>query len=853
MDTTAELRKEFVARAFNQDLHTQVLMDGRLDAEIIIIGEAPGSNEVAQKTPFIGFSGDLLWKTLRQHGILRTDCYATNVSKRLVSQAKNADHAMAADEWIKWKYLLQWELSQLKKPKIIFAMGNAALKALHGWDKIGTYRGSVYNLDIQGNPVQVLYTFNPAAVIREPKNEIIFQMDARRLKKLVVGDYVPMEVSTHHSLGFRRSLDVIKSFRAEKKPVSIDIETTSGQTACVGISNRSTEAFCINFRDRLTNIYTIDEEYELWLALQDLYEDPAIETVAQNGNFDSHWSAYKAFVHMPIAYDTLLAHHTLYPSLPHNLGFLTSQYTTHPYYKDELDAWRETGNIDEFWEYNCRDAAITLRVKEETEKELQAQGLYKFFKEHVMKLQPHLVISTADGIAIDLNVRAKIAEQMQKDVDAELRQFYYSVNLALSLEPNDKGEYIEEADGTIKEVRPAAFQFTPNPGSPDQMKDLLYNRLNLKHRNGNTDAVVRGDMLEDTRTSLEAKNVLSAINTWTKDAKFLSTYAKTKVDPDNRFRCEWKQYGVVKAPGRLSSSQTLWGAGMNMQNQPPKARQFYVADADCVLIYFDLSQAEARVVGYVADIEKWKEDFERARVSGNYDCHRALASDMFKIPYDDVPVQDEIDGEYTVRYVAKRCRHGLNYRMAIPRLAETTGLSYSRAASAFHTYHRISPEIQKWWAETERIVKKDRQLFNAFGRRWKLLQRLDDKDALESIVAFYPQSTIGDKVGKVWYQSHEDDRWDMSKARIRLNIHDALIGVAHKDFALTALSIMKKYAEEPILIENIYKTKIEPLIIPAETKISTLDIYDRKTKQIIGQDTLHRWSNLKAVNLEAAI
>jgi hypothetical protein len=49
--------------------------------------------------------------------------------------------------------------------------------------------------------------------------------------------------------------------------------------------------------------------------------------------------------------------------------------------------------------------------------------------------------------------------------------------------------------------------------------------------------------------------------------------------------------------------------------------------------------------------------------------------------YSDVPSKDFISGDQgkdglqpTLRYIAKRCRHGLNYRMAAPRLAETTGL-----------------------------------------------------------------------------------------------------------------------------------------------------------------------------------
>ena len=64
--------------------------------------------------------------------------------------------------------------------------------------------------------------------------------------------------------------------------------------------------------------------------------------------------------------------------------------------------------------------------------------------------------------------------------------------------------------------------------------------------------------------------------------------------------------GLARAPGRLSSAALIYGEGGNMQNQPVRARSMYVADPGCVLLYFDSSQAEARVVAYRANIPKWK-------------------------------------------------------------------------------------------------------------------------------------------------------------------------------------------------------------------------------------------------------
>lgn len=842
------LRTELNTRAFRFDLSIQVPPDGRLDSEIVIIGEGPGTQEVMQKLPLVGPSGAFIWNALRKFHILRPQCYITNVSKQQVSLSGKNKDALLPDDWLKWQNLLHWELSQLTRPRYILALGNAALQALHGWKGITNFRGSVYDYTVnredgRTTDAQVLYSFNPAAVMRTMKDEIIFSFDMRRFSQLIRGDWKPYPVSTEYNLSFDAALDTIRRMKAENKPTAVDIETTSGATACVGLANDPHNAVCINFRDLLSNRYTVEEEIEIFKALQDLYQTlhrNYLNTdgeqggvVAQNGNFDSHFSGFHDHIDMPISYDTLLAHHTLYPQLPHDLGFLTSMYSTHPYYKAEIGEWKETGDITTLWDYNGKDAAITHNVFLETRAELKQQNLWPFFNNHVMKLQPHLITSTIEGTAVDLEVRNKVAAQIGADVDAKLDHFHYVVAVALDLDP----------ETTL---------YKPNPNSPLQIKDLLYNKLNLKHRSNSTDENARNAMLEDTRTSSVAKEVLVALNSYKIDQKFFSTYANARVDSDNRFRCDWKQYGVQSAPGRLSSAKTLWQTGMNLQNQPPKARQFYVADDDCVLIYFDLSQAEARVVGFAADIDKWKEDFERARLTGDFDCHRSLAAEMFKLPYDSVPKKDRNadDTEYTIRYIAKRCRHGLNYRMQIARLAETTGLPLSRAAQSYHAYHKINPEIEKWWQETEAIVRREHQLFNAFGRRWKVLQRIDD-NVLKSIVAFYPQSTIGDKVSQVWYQAQNDPRWDHNKARIRINVHDSLTGVATKAYAKTALSIMKAYAETPILIQNVYRTKTEELIIPADTAISTLEIRNRDG-EVIGFDTKHRWSNLEKQDIVAA-
>jgi hypothetical protein len=66
----------------------------------------------------------------------------------------------------------------------------------------------------------------------------------------------------------------------------------------------------------------------------------------------------------------------------------------------------------------------------------------------------------------------------------------------------------------------------------------------------------------------------------------------------------------------------------------------------------------------------------------------------------------------------------------------------------------------------------------------------------------------------------------------------------------TALKIMKKYAESPIMIQDAWHNKAEPLIIPADLKMSYPVSLDPKTGKFVEDAKgMHRWSHLKSVTL----
>lgn len=829
VNTIAEINREIHLRAKQMGLDVDCGCDGMFGAEIAIVAEAPGERERIMKMPLVGGSGKYLWDSLRKYNILRRQCYVTNVIKRqlLSVNAANAKEKIGHGEVSHYTSILLWELNQLPNLRYIVCLGNYALQAITGLVGINNYRGSVLDTQLSSaydsgdgpaKDVKVVVMYNPAYVLREAKAELMFKFDCYRLNQVIQGTFEEYKVKAHINPSFDDAMDWINTMESKGDPVGTDIETSSGETICVGLANSPHEGLCIPFRSATTNYWTSQQEVSLLRALDRLFSNPDVRFVTQNGMYDNSWLWFHNRLRIAkVWFDTMLAHHTLYPSMPHSLGFLTTQYTTHPYYKDEGKVWKESGDINAEWTYNVKDCCIMLGCQQSMLKELEQQGLSDFFFNHVMHLQPHLVEMTTLGVKIDLELKKKIAEEMRIKVGV-LRDEFYKMVAACT---NDA-------------------EYRPNPNSPKQMGELFFTRLRLVGRGLATDKENRRRMREHPRTPDDCRQLLLHIDKLAEEQKFASTYAEMETDEDGRIRCEYKQTGVKSAPGRLSSTQTGWGTGTNLQNQPERAHNMFVADEGWEFNYFDLAQAEARVVGWRAVIPKWMEQFERARVDRDgYDAHKALAAELFNVPYEEVPDYDrDPDGPYapySIRFMAKKCRHALNYRMMIDEMSTKMQMPFTRAEYLWHQYHRITPELQEWWEWQARKVQEERAIYNAYGRRWILQERFSD-DALKPIIAFYPQSTIGDKVARIIYQCHNDPDWPRDNARIALNIHDALIATNRCGLGDCVRGLMKKYAEEPLIIEGMDGEKRE-LIIPCDLKTSVPD-----------EHGVHRWSTLQKVN-----
>ena len=135
-----------------------VFGEGSPDAELMVVGEAPGENEDRQGRPFVGKAGKLLDLLLMTVGFPRESVYICNVLKCRPPGNRNPqpDEVEACSP-----YLLKQV--ELVKPRIIVAFGTFAAQTLLGTDiSIGRLRGKLHQY--QGIPL--IPTYHPAALLR---------------------------------------------------------------------------------------------------------------------------------------------------------------------------------------------------------------------------------------------------------------------------------------------------------------------------------------------------------------------------------------------------------------------------------------------------------------------------------------------------------------------------------------------------------------------------------------------------------------------------------------------------------------------------------------------------------------
>ena len=184
-DTWEALRQR-VAHCTACSLHetrTQTVFGvGNVNADWMVIGEAPGQEEDRRGEPFVGRAGQLLDAMLLAAGFPRDQVFIANILKCRPPNNRDPrpEEAVACSGYLKKQ--IEWVA-----PKIILAVGRHSAQNLLGSDApIGKLRGKVHRHAASGTPVIV--TYHPAYLLRQPLEKRKAWEDLKLALRVVAGE-----------------------------------------------------------------------------------------------------------------------------------------------------------------------------------------------------------------------------------------------------------------------------------------------------------------------------------------------------------------------------------------------------------------------------------------------------------------------------------------------------------------------------------------------------------------------------------------------------------------------------------------------------------------------------------------
>lgn len=552
--------------------------DGPQEASILIVGEAPGVEEIRQGRPFVGVSGQELTRMLHDAGINRTECRITNVtpfqpprndiSNFFVTKTAAPSYGCPyvagrypTQEITEGLAELSLEIARTR-PKVIIALGDTALWALTQETGITKWRGSELSLhpawDGPFDPtIRVIPTYHPAAILRVWEWRSVACYDLSK-----AGKPAPEEPDWQFQItpdsyeDSRKALeDLLWKLTDGPLRLSCDIETLESKVIdCIGFAWSETEALCIPLirASDYTPLFTVEEEVDLILLMREILLHPNAHIIGQNFYYDAQYIA-RLWGFLPVpAFDTMVGHAVAYPGTPKSLDYLSSIYLPwHRYWKGESREAAATADDNLRWRYNCKDGCATWALEEPIRAAICKAGLNGPLHEELTLFRP-LIRMMLKGVRQAQHHRGELMSQVMEQ-QSGIEQFF--------------DQFTEEALEGVELAR--TKKAAPWYRSPTQQAKLFYEVLRLpvqKHKK-----TKRPTADDDALTALRMKEpvllpLLDLLSHYRSLGVFLSTFILVRLDHDLRLRCSYGPVGTETF--RFNSSADVFGFGGNLQNIP---------------------------------------------------------------------------------------------------------------------------------------------------------------------------------------------------------------------------------------------------------------------------------------------
>ena len=267
-----------------------VLAEGSLEADIMIVGEAPGANEDETGHPMIGQTGNALDVLLFNSGIDRSRVIITNIIQcvplvkarvggYVIGKPKKA-YIDPCSEWLDYKILNS-------NVKTIIPVGSFAMKKFLPGMTVGRTHGKTYVIQFGHKELFVMPQFHPVMVYRKPEMRKVIAEDYSRIANVEEWQIdTPPEVN-YEIVKTGEDLEKMLGELWECKTFSFDFETTGLDyltDSIVGV------AFAMDNSDTTYYVPTFDDYWrpkDILEMIRPLLESPDVTSVAHNMGFET--------------------------------------------------------------------------------------------------------------------------------------------------------------------------------------------------------------------------------------------------------------------------------------------------------------------------------------------------------------------------------------------------------------------------------------------------------------------------------------------------------------------------------------------------------------------------------------
>lgn len=412
----------------------------------------------------------------------------------------------------------------------------------------------------------------------------------------------------------------------------------------------------------------------------------------------------------------------------------------------------------------CAAAGIIARLSSHLLPDLEERDLYNLFCEVEMPLLEVLAGMEMTGVRIDLAFLAR----MSGELDAQL------------------------SDIKSKIFATAGCEFNIN--SPKQLGEILFERLTLprlKKTKKTGSYSTEAGILED----LALYHPLPGqILTYRNLAKLKSTYVdalpKLLNPATGRLHTYYNQ--AVTATGRLSSSEP------NLQNIPIRSeegrqiRRAFITDHGWILLSFDYSQIELRILAHFARDEGLIRAFEEGE-----DVHTMTAAEIFHVFPQMVTAE--------MRRVAKTINFGVAYGMSPFGLAQELRIGQKEARSFIDAYFARYRGVENFIKEAVASAREKGYVRTLLGRlrqipdinsRNNAARQFAERTAVNTPI----QGTAADIIKVAMIHVYNALGTGGYEARMIMQVHDELILEAPEKEASGVIPLVREKMEKAVTL-----------------------------------------------------